>query len=92
VRKDQLWVRAFVPETDLGFLRDNQKVQVQVDSFPDVPFEGTVLRINRLGEFTPRNVQTFRERQDMLFGIKIRVQDAKGILRPGMAATVYVKK
>ncbi len=101
VRKDQLWVRTFVPETDLGLIRDNQKVQVTVDSFPGHRFEGTILRVNRIAEFTPRNVQTYKERQDMLFGIKVRITDKrvtepesefKDALRPGMAATVYVAK
>ncbi len=92
VRKDQLWVRAFAPETDIGLIRDNQRVEITVDSFPDRRFPGTVLRINRIAEFTPRNVQTFKERQDMMFPLKIRVEDPDGVLRPGMAATVHVAK
>jgi len=92
VRKDQLWIRAFISETDLGLVRDNQKVDVTIDSFPNQRFTGTVLRVNRIAEFTPRNVQTFKERQDMMFGIKVRVADPQRVLRPGMAATVYVPK
>jgi hypothetical protein len=49
-----------------------------------------VLRVNRIAEFTPRNVQTFQERKDMMFGIKVRVEDPERVLRPGMAATVRV--
>ncbi len=92
VRKDQLWVRAFVAETDLGRIQDHQSVSVMVDSFPGRRFSGTVLRVNRAAEFTPRNVQTFEERRDMMFGIKVRVDDPEGALRPGMAATVHVPK
>jgi multidrug resistance efflux pump len=92
VRKDQLWVRAFIAETDLGFVHENQRVTILVDSFPARRFDGSVLRVNRLGEFTPRNVQTFKERQDMVFGIKVRVEDPQGELRPGMAATVQVPR
>jgi multidrug resistance efflux pump len=92
VRKDQLWVRAFVAETDLGLVADNQRVSVTVDSFPGRRFTGTVLRVNRIAEFTPRNVQTYKERQDMMFPLKIRVDDPDGVLRPGMAATAHVTK
>jgi multidrug resistance efflux pump len=92
VRKDQFWVRAFVPETELGFIRDNEPVAITVDSFPNRRFPGVVLRINRIAEFTPRNVQTFKERQDMMFPIKVRIDDSAGLLRPGMAATVHVAK
>jgi HlyD family secretion protein len=92
VRKDQLWVRAFVPETELGLVHDNQAVEVTVDSFPGRRFQGLVLRVNRVAEFTPRNVQTYEERQNMMFGIKVRVRDDEGLLRPGMAATVYVPR
>ena len=92
MRKDQLWVRAFAPETDIGLIRDNQRVQITVDSFPGRRFDGTIIRVNRLAEFTPRNVQTYKERQDMMFPLKVRVTDPDCLLRPGMAATVYVPK
>jgi multidrug resistance efflux pump len=92
VGKSQYWVRAFAPETDLGQIRDNEKVAVTVDSFPDRRFAGLVLRVNRIAEFTPRNVQTFKERQDMMFPVKIQVADPDGVLRPGMAATVHVTR
>jgi multidrug resistance efflux pump len=92
VGKGQYWVRAFVPETDLGQIQHQKKVDVTVDSFPDRRFGGTVLRVNRVAEFTPRNIQTFKERQDMMFPVKVEVEDPEGVLRPGMAATVHVTR
>jgi multidrug resistance efflux pump len=90
VGKGQCWVRAFAPETDLGHIHDNAKVAVTVDSFPGRRFDGVVLRVHRIAEFTPRNVQTFKERQDMMFPVKVQVANPDGVLRPGMAATVHV--
>jgi multidrug resistance efflux pump len=84
------WVRAFVPETELGLVRQNEAVHVSVDSFAGRRFSGTVLRVGRVAEFTPRNVQTFKERQDMMFPIKVQVDDPDGLLRAGMAATVHL--
>jgi membrane fusion protein YbhG len=90
VGQGQYWVRAFVPETDLGHIRNDDKVDITVDSFPGRRFAGIVLRVNRIAEFTPRNIQTFKERQDMMFPVKVQVDDPEGVLRPGMAATVHV--
>lgn len=91
VRSDELWVRFFVPATLVTFVHVGDKVQVHVDSRPNETFEGEVLRVNRVAEYTPRNVQTFEQRQDQVFGVKVRVHDAKDVLRPGMAATVTIE-
>ncbi len=92
VRKDELWVRCFVPATQLTFVRPAQKVKVTVDSRAGKQFEGKVLRINRVAEYTPRNVQTFDQREDQVFGVKVGIKDPGGVLRPGMAATVVVER
>jgi len=91
VRADELWVRCFVPATLVTFVHVGDKVQVQVDSRPEEFFEGEVLRVNRVAEYTPRNVQTFEQRQDQVFGVKVRVRDPENALRPGMAAAVILE-
>ncbi|MBX3414940.1 MAG: HlyD family efflux transporter periplasmic adaptor subunit [Pirellulales bacterium] len=90
VRSDELWVRCFVPTTKITFVHPGQEVTVEVDSRPNELFKGRVLRVNRVAEYTPRNVQTFDQREDQVFGVKVRVEDPAGVLRPGMAATVLV--
>src|SRR5262245_18440989 len=90
VRMDELWVRCFVPAAQLTLVHPGQKVRVTVDSRPGETFEGEVLRVNRVAEYTPRNVQTYEQRQDQVFGVKLRVKDADDALRPGMAATVEI--
>jgi membrane fusion protein YbhG len=81
-----LWVRVYVPETWLGFIKVGDAVRVRVDSFPKEDFAGTVEQINRQAEFTPRNVQTVEDRIRQVFGIKIRLQNHDDKLRAGMAA------
>ncbi len=90
VRQDELWVRAFIPSTQLTWLQVGQQVTVEVDARPGTEYEGEVLRINRTAEYTPRNVQTFQQREDQMFAAKIRVRDPRDELRPGMAAVVLV--
>ena len=81
-----LWVRVYVPETWLGFIKVGDAVRVRVDSFPKEDFAGTVEQINRQAEFTPRNVQTVEDRIRQVFGVKIRLQNHDDKLRAGMAA------
>jgi multidrug resistance efflux pump len=90
VRTDQIWVRCFVPATLISFIAPRQKVRVTVDARADEAFEGVVLRVNRVAEYTPRNVQTFEQREEQVFGVKVRVKDPRGLLRPGMAAVVSI--
>jgi HlyD family secretion protein len=83
-----LWVRVYVPEPWLGFLKLGQVVKVRVDSFPDRDFEGRVEQINRAAEFTPRNTQTVAERVKQVFGVKVQLVNRDDVLRAGMAADV----
>jgi multidrug resistance efflux pump len=88
LERDQLYVRVYVPETQLGLLRTGQQVEVRVNSFADTAFDGELEQINQKAEFLPRNVQTREERVHQVFGVKVRVRDPDGRLRAGMAADV----
>ena len=92
LKVDDLWVKIFIPETEVGNVRLDQAVEVTVDSYPGRRFKGKVYYIASQSEFTPRNVQSIDERRHQVFGIKVRVTDpaVEGILKSGMAATVYV--
>ncbi|HET8549165.1 MAG TPA: efflux RND transporter periplasmic adaptor subunit [Bryobacteraceae bacterium] len=84
----QLWVRVYVPETQLGRVKIGQKAAVKIDTFTGRKFDGTVEQIASQGEFLPRNVQTRDDREHQVFGVKIRVANPDGVLKSGMAATV----
>ena len=85
---NHIWVRVFVPEPWLGHIQLSDAVKVRVDSFPDKDFAGIVEQVAREAEFTPRNVQTVGERVKQVFGVKVKLDDAAGKLRAGMAADV----
>jgi HlyD family secretion protein len=84
-----LWVRVYVPEPWLGFIKTGAAVKVRVDSFPAKEFDGIVEQVNRAAEFTPRNTQTVAERIKQVFGVKVRLPNREDALRAGMAADVY---
>jgi multidrug resistance efflux pump len=88
---DQIYVRIYVPETEIGRVQLGQKAEVRVDSFPKSAFEGVVEQINQQAEFLPRNVQTREERIHQGVGVKIRIQDPAHRVLPGMAADVTLK-
>lgn len=92
LRTGSLWVRAYLPEARLGFVKPGLKVNVRVDSFPNRDFAGVVRRIHRQGEFTPRNVQTYEERVLQVFQTEIVIDDPDHVLRPGMNADVNIPK
>jgi multidrug resistance efflux pump len=94
LKADDLWVRAYVPEIELGKLRLHQPVQVTIDAYPGRRFEGTIRQIASESEFTPRNVQSADERRHQVFGIKVVVpqpEDPKErVFKSGLAAEVIV--
>jgi multidrug resistance efflux pump len=90
LRAEDLWVKVFVPETELGRVRLNQSVRVTVDSYPGRQFHGTVQQIASVSEFTPRNVQSISERRHQMFAVKVRVDDPQGVFHSGMAAEVLL--
>lgn len=87
LEENQLWVRVYVPEPQLGNVRIGQPAAVFVDTFPDRPFPGKVVEISNQGEYTPRNLQTLDQRSDQVFGVKVRIEPAPE-LKAGMTATV----
>jgi multidrug resistance efflux pump len=90
LRADDLWVKVYVPETELGRVRLGQKVEVKVDGYPGKRFTGTVEQIAGESEFTPRNVQSADERRHQVFGVKVRVANPDGMFKSGMAAEVVM--
>jgi HlyD family secretion protein len=92
IEDDQLYVRIYVPETQLGQIKLGQQVPIRVDSFPDDTFQGVVQHINSVGEYSPRNLQTSDERADQMFATRIAITGGADRLRAGMAATITVPR
>ena len=86
-----LWVRAYVPETEIGRLRIGQAATVSVDAFPGRGFPGAITEIASEAEFTPKNVQTRKERVNLVFRVKVAVRNPEGVLKPGMPADVDIR-
>ena len=84
---DELWVRVFVPETELGRVKIGQKVDVHIDTFPARAFPARVTSVSERAEYTPRNVQTAAQREDQVFAVRLHI-DPAAELKAGMTAIV----
>ena len=92
LEEGQLYLRIYVPETLLGHLAIGQSVDIGVDSFPNLTFQGITEHINQVGEYSPRNLQTADERADQVFATRIGLKTGLDQLRAGMAAFIRVRK
>ncbi len=84
---DDLWIRVYIPTDQLPGIKLGQQAHFTVSGMPQV-FTGTVEEINSQGEFTLKTIQTEEERANVVFGVKIRIDNQGGVLKPGMPADV----
>jgi len=87
---DPLWVRAYVPETDLGKIRLGMKAEVTTDSFPGKKYDGWVGFISPTAEFTPKTVETTEVRTRLVYQVRVFVRNPQGELRLGMPAVTTI--
>jgi len=85
-----VWVRAYINQTDLGRITHGEKVAVHTDTFPDKTYDGTIGFIASEAEFTPKTVQTTKERVKLVFRIKVDIANPNDELKPGMPADVSI--
>ena len=79
-----VWVRAYIGETDLGRVKVGQEARVTSDSYPGKVYPGRVSFVASEAEFTPKNVQTEKQRVKLVFRIKIDIQNPEMELKAGM--------
>jgi HlyD family secretion protein len=85
------WLKIYVPETQLGWVKLGQRAEVTTDSFPGKVYPGTVTFVSSEAEFTPKNVQTQEERVKLVFAVKIAVDNPLQELKPGMPADARIR-
>ena len=81
-----VWLRGYIDETDLGRIKVGQAVRVTADTHPDKVYQGRVTFIASEAEFTPRSVQTTKERVKLVYRIKVDIPNPDLELKPGMPA------
>jgi HlyD family secretion protein len=87
---DHIWLRAYVAETDLGRVRWGQDAVVTTDTYPGKKYHGRISFIASDAEFTPKSVQTYKERVTLVYRIKIDIDNPNHELKPGMPADAHI--
>src|SRR3989339_317463 len=87
---DDIWVKIYISEADVGKINLGDKATVLFDSFSKEVFEGEVINIASRAEFIPKNIQTKEERVTQVFAVKISVRNKDYKLKIGMPADVYI--
>lgn len=81
----------FVDETEIGRVKPGQDAVVRIDTFPDRSYEGRVSYIADEGEFTPKIIQTHKERVKLVYQVKIALSNPDHELKPGMPADAWLR-
>lgn len=84
------WVKVYVPSTLLGRVKLGQEAEVKIDSYPDRTFKGVVREIATEAEFTPRQTITKNERANLVFAVKVSLENTEQLFKPGMPAEVRI--
>jgi HlyD family secretion protein len=85
-----IWLTAYINETDLGRVKLNQAAEIKTDTFPNKVYKGRISFISQEAEFTPKQIQTTEERVKLVYRIKIQVDNTNLELKPGMPADGYI--
>jgi HlyD family secretion protein len=87
---DEVWLKGYVGERDLGRIKLGQKGEISIDTYPGKIYPGIVTFISSRAEFTPKNVQTKEERVKQVYRVKVTIQNPHQDLKIGMPAEGYI--
>src|SRR6185369_12095923 len=83
---NEVYLRGFIPEGEIGRVRAGQTARVYLDSAPDKAIEAVVSRIDPEASFTPENTYFKDDRVKQVVGVKLQLKGAEGYAKPGMPA------
>lgn len=91
VDPNDLFLKVYIPEKEIGKIRVGNPSTVKVDAFPDRTFEGRVSEVAQQAEFTPKDIHMPDERTQLVYAVKIRLDNPEGYLKPGMVADAEIR-
>jgi HlyD family secretion protein len=82
----KVYLRGFIPEGEIGKVKVGQPAHIFLDSNPNQPLDGYVLRIDPQATFTPENTYFRNDRVKQVVGVKLQLTQGIGYGKPGMPA------
>ncbi len=88
---NNVYMTIYLPTSKVGLLKLNDTARVHLDAFPKDYFKAHVSFISAQAEFTPKQVQTTQAREDLVFRVKLTLdENPNDIIKPGMPGVGYV--
>jgi len=84
-------LKIFVDETAIGKVKPGQKADVRIDTYPDKIYTGHVAFVSPEGEFTPKIIQTKKERVKLVYLVKVSIPNPNYELKSGMPADAWLR-
>ncbi len=86
-----VYMRAFIPEGNIGDIFVGQSAQVFLDSAPQKPLNAKVAAIDTEASFTPENIYFQQDRVKQVFGVKLTIDNPQELAKPGMPADATIQ-
>lgn len=87
---DNAYFEGYIPETELAKVTYGLRAEITTDSYKDRKYPGKVYFVSSKAEFTPKTVETHKERVTLVYRTKIRVENKDHSLKPGMPADAVI--
>ncbi|MBN1906859.1 MAG: efflux RND transporter periplasmic adaptor subunit [Deltaproteobacteria bacterium] len=84
-------LKIYVDEESIGRVKQGLDVEVKVDTFPNKTYKGRVAFISPAAEFTPKIIQTHKERVKLVYLVKVRIPNPEMELKTGMPADAWIR-
>ncbi|MBD2353571.1 HlyD family efflux transporter periplasmic adaptor subunit [Tolypothrix sp. FACHB-123] len=85
-----VYLRAFIPQGNIGKVRIGQEAKILLDSALKQPLSGKIAAIDTQASFTPENIYFQQDRVRQVFGVKITIDNPGGFAKPGMPADAEI--
>ncbi len=85
---NDMWIKVYIPTDDLPKIKLGQQVYFTVSGSAE-EHPGFIAEIASQGEYTPKVIQTKKERTNIVYAVKIKVDNQNNLLKPGMPADVF---
>jgi len=90
INPDSIYMRAYVPEGDIGKIYPGKTARVYLDSYPKQPLPAKVSAIDPKASFTPENIYFQKDRVRQVFGVKLAIDQDQNYAKPGMPADAEI--
>lgn len=89
---NQLYLKVYIPEPQIGLVALEQEARVYVDAYLEQAFPARVTKVAQQAEFTPKNVETREERVKLVFAVEVSLQENPGgVLKPSMPGDAVIR-